>query len=140
MTELIIKTFRGKTLPYDIVSIRTKVFIQEQQVPENLEWDEDDKDAIHIIAYYNNTAVGTARFLESGKIGRMAVLRDWRYQGTGKAMLQFIFSLARDKGLTSITLSAQNHAIEFYKKLGCVIISDEYLDAGIPHHTMKCTL
>lgn len=119
--------------------IRTEVFIKEQHVPVELEWDEFDEGATHILAYYNNVPVGTARLLNSAHIGRMAVLKSWRGLGVGKKMLEFLMTLAHKKGMDSVQLSAQKHAVEFYKKQGFQVCSDEYQDAGIPHFTMKYT-
>lgn len=120
-----------------ISEIRTAVFIDEQHVPAELEWDKEDKTAIHILAYYNNIPVGTARLLPDAHIGRMAVLKPYRSKNIGKKMLEYLINLAHKKGMRNLELSAQKHAIEFYKKLGFDIISDEYMDAGIPHFTMK---
>ena len=120
-------------------NIRTEVFIKEQHVPVELEWDEFDGDATHIQAYYNNIPVGTARLINNELIGRMAVLKTYRGLGVGKKMLEFLMTLAHKKGMNTIQLSAQKHAVEFYKKYGFEICSDEYLDAGIPHYTMRYT-
>jgi len=121
----------------EIKDIRTKVFIEEQNVPTELEWDEFDRDAVHILTYFDNKAVGTARLLRDGHIGRMAVLIDFRNRGIGKNMLNFMIELAHKKLMTNIQLSAQEHAIGFYEKQGFFISSDVYMDAGIPHYDMK---
>lgn len=121
----------------EIEEIRTSVFIKEQNVPVELEWDEFDNDSTHIIAYYDNKPVGTARLLKDGHIGRMAVLKPYRNQTIGKNMLKYILEIAQKKSLDNIKLSAQEHAVDFYKKFGFIITSDVYMDAGIPHYTMK---
>ena len=121
----------------DIENIRTAVFIKEQKVPIELEWDEFDNESTHILAYYNNKAVGTARLLSDGHIGRMAVLKDYRNHNIGKNMLKFLLELAKYQSLDNIVLSAQEHAVEFYKKYGFTVTSDVYLDAGIPHYDMR---
>lgn len=121
----------------EINHIRTKVFIEEQNVPAELEWDEFDSNSLHILAYSDNKAVGTARLLRDGHIGRMAVLNDFRNQGIGKSMLNFMVALAHKKLMTNIQLSAQEHAVGFYEKQGFSISSDVYMDAGIPHYDMK---
>jgi len=121
----------------EIEYIRTKVFIEEQNVPAELEWDEFDTDSMHILAYIDNKAVGTARLLRDGHIGRMAVLIEYRNSGIGKNMLNFIINLAAKKSMTNIQLSAQEHAIGFYEKQGFTISSGVYTDAGIPHYDMK---
>ena len=121
----------------EIHYIRTKVFIDEQNVPAELEWDEFDADSVHILAYIDNKAVGTARLLRNGHIGRMAVLIEYRNSGIGKNMLNFMINLAGEKSMTNIQLSAQEHAIGFYEKQGFTISSGVYMDAGIPHYDMK---
>ncbi|MDH5601853.1 MAG: GNAT family N-acetyltransferase [Gammaproteobacteria bacterium] len=121
----------------DIEYIRSKVFISEQEVPVELEWDEYDKVSTHILAYYDNKPVATARLLMDGHIGRMAVLKEYRNRHIGKNMLKFLVNIARKKSINKIELSAQEHAVEFYKKFGFSVISDVYMDAGIPHYDMK---
>lgn len=121
----------------EIKNIRTKVFIQEQNVPTELEWDEFDNDATHILAYYDGKAVGTARLLSDGHIGRMSVLKNYRNRTIGEMMLKYLLEIAQKNSNTKIVLSAQNHAVEFYKKQGFIVTSDVYLDAGIPHYDME---
>jgi len=121
----------------EIKYIRTKVFIEEQNVPAELEWDEFDADSVHILAYFDNKAVGTARLLRDGYIGRMAVLLEYRNRGIGKAILNFMINLAHHKKIKNVQLSAQEHAIGFYEKQGFSITSKVYMDAGIPHYDMK---
>lgn len=137
MNEIIIKEVDfAKDFP-KVKEIRTEVFIKEQHVPVELEWDEYDNTAVHILAYYNDLAVGTARLLPDAHIGRMAVLKSYRFRHVGKKMLEYLMSLAHKNGMQSVELSAQKHAVEFYQKAGFHIVSGEYLDAGIPHFTMK---
>lgn len=121
----------------DIEKIRTAVFIEEQNVPDSLEWDNSDHESTHILAYYNNIAVGTARLLNDGHIGRLAVLKDYRNRKIGQNMLKYLLEIAKERSIRNIELSAQEHAVEFYKKLGFSVTSDVYMDAGIPHYDMK---
>ena len=121
----------------EIENIRNTVFIEEQNVPKELEWDEQDHESIHILAYYNNEAVATARLLKDGHIGRMAVLKAYRNRHIGKKMLEFMIDIANNKSINTIELSAQEHAVEFYKKYGFSVVSDVYMDAGIPHYDMR---
>ncbi len=137
MSEIVIKTVDFKQNFSEIEEIRTSVFIQEQNVPIELEWDEFDNDSTHILAYYNNKAVGTARLLDDGHIGRMAVLKAYRNRNIGKNMLKYILEIAQAKAISRIELSAQDHAVDFYKKYGFTVTSDVYMDAGIPHYTMQ---
>ena len=137
MNKIVIKEVNFKEHIDDIKKIRTTVFIEEQNVPEELEWDEFDDESIHVLAYYDNNIVGTARLLQDGHIGRMAVLKQHRNRQVGKSLLNYLIDLANKKGYETIELSAQEHAVEFYKKLGFTKVSDVYLDAGIPHYDMK---
>ncbi len=116
--------------------IRTAVFIHEQHVPEAMEWDEFDAVSIHLLA--RNTVgqpVGTARLLPDGHIGRMAVLKEWRGQGFGSAMLRRLLQeLTRRR--QKAQLNAQTSAIPFYEKFGFKVLGEEFMEAGIPHVKM----
>ena len=119
-------------------TIRRRVFIQEQNVPEDLEWDEHDGEAQHFLVLDStDQAVGCARLLSDGYCGRMAVLANWRIQGAGRALLQAVVSEAKKRGLGMVKLSAQRHAAGFYKCNGFETVGDEYLEAGIPHVAMQ---
>lgn len=121
--------------------IRRRVFIDEQSVPEALEWDGLDEDAVHVLASDGaNQPIGCARLLPHGKIGRMAVLPEWRGHGVGRTMLEKLIALARAQGLSEISLSAQAHAIPFYEQAGFRVCSEMYDDAGIPHRDMVLAL
>lgn len=118
--------------------IRTTVFIHEQQVPEELEWDGLDSDCAHVLAFNEcGDAIGTARMRSNGRIGRMAVLKDWRGRGVGRALLQMLLDLAVQQGLPRVTLSAQTHAIGFYERAGFHAVGEPFIDAGIPHRKME---
>ena len=122
-------------------TIRTKVFIEEQQVPVDLEWDEQDASAQHLLVLTStNEAIACARLLDNGSIGRMAVLKEWRGLGIGTKLLNKAIALHRQQGISVITLSAQVHAIPFYQKAGFEVISAPYLDAGILHVDMHLML
>ncbi len=127
----------------DCALIRRQVFIEEQQVPESLEWDTLDDSAVHLLAY-NNTlsdrAVGTARLTREGQIGRMAVLAEFRHQGIASAMLSTLLHLAKTKGFDEVFLHAQTHASGFYHGHGFTPVGDIFEDAGIPHRHMRLTL
>ena len=117
--------------------VREQVFIQEQSVPEDLEWDKEDETAIHLLAINKDgQAVGTARLLENGKIGRMAVLPDWRHQGIGSSLLSTLLEICRVKK-TQPFLEAQTQAVGFYQPFGFVTEGKEFMDAGIPHFRMQ---
>lgn len=118
--------------------IRNQVFIQEQLITAELEWDGKDPDAQHVIAYINGTAVACARLIDNKYIGRMAVLKPYRSLKLGKQIIEFIKqSTANTKTHTELELSAQSHAFMFYKSSGFHACSEIYEDAGIPHLTMR---
>ena len=116
--------------------IREAVFINEQHVPPELEWDSDDMSAVHFLAFEGDFAIGTARLLADGQIGRVSVLKDWRGLKVGDALMQATLEQAEERGLKEVKLSAQVHATPFYERLGFKIVSDEFLEAGIPHVDM----
>lgn len=117
--------------------VREEVFIKEQQVPAELEWDGLDETAQHLLALSSaGEAIGCVRLPGDGSIGRMAVLKPWRGKGVGSALLGKAVELYRRQGIKNITLSAQMHAISFYEKSGFEVCSGPYLDAGILHVDM----
>ena len=116
--------------------IRESVFIAEQAVPPELEWDSDDASAVHFLAVEGDYPIGTARLLSNGHIGRVSVLRDWRGLKVGDALMRAVLAEAERLGLKEQMLSAQVHAAPFYERLGFEIVGSEYLEAGIPHIDM----
>jgi predicted GNAT family N-acyltransferase len=121
--------------------VREAVFVREQNVPLELEWDTQDEACVHVLAFDNEGApIGTGRLLPDGHIGRMAVLRAWRRQGVGGALLTELTRVARERGFTEVILNAQVQAIAFYTRHGFVIEGAEFLEAGIPHQTMRRSL
>ncbi|TRD20623.1 GNAT family N-acetyltransferase [Palleronia caenipelagi] len=125
-------------------ALRRTVFIEEQQVPEELEMDDKDGGALHFLAVLDGTPVGTARVLLSAteaKIGRVCVLAEHRGTGIGKALMHSAMATLRDDPtVTQAVLSAQISALGFYEALGFVAEGPIYDDAGIPHRTMRCDL
>jgi predicted GNAT family N-acyltransferase len=121
--------------------VRRAVFIDEQGVPEAMEWDADDAGAVHFIALDEaGQPIGCARLLPDGHIGRMAVLPAWRGRGVGSALLAAALSAAQARGHAMLRLSAQTHAAGFYARAGFVAVGEEYEEAGIPHVAMQKTL
>ena len=121
----------------DIASdIRRVVFIDEQQVPKNEEWDGQDSACRHFLAYLNGQPVGTARLLPDGHIGRVAVLADARGSGIGGRLMEAAITAAQRIGHRQVALSAQLQALAFYERLGFVAHGDTFMDAGIPHREM----
>jgi predicted GNAT family N-acyltransferase len=122
-------------------SVRYTVFVEEQRVPVELEWDELDEHCLHVVAEtVSGAAIGTGRLLPDGHVGRMAVLEEWRRRGVGGLLLEELLSAARARGYPAVELSAQTHAIGFYRRFGFEVVSDEYPDAGILHRTMRLLL
>lgn len=120
--------------------IRQRVFIEEQNVPAELEWDDADEDAQHWLAFYHGEPVGTARMLRNGHIGRMAVLMRARHRGVGSQILRTVLEAAAQQQLREVYLHAQIHALRFYEKLGFIVEGPEFFDANIPHRTMRLLL
>ncbi|WP_296253384.1 GNAT family N-acetyltransferase [Pseudomonas sp. UBA4194] len=120
----------------EIRRIRESVFIAEQSVPPELEWDAEDVGAVHFLALEGDYAVGTARLLPDGEIGRVSVLRDWRGLKVGDRLLEAVIAQANKLGLVEQKLSAQVHATAFYEHHGFKVVSEEFLEVGIPHVDM----
>lgn len=122
-------------------AVRHSVFVQEQNVPEELEWDEADERAYHVLATSaDGKPIGTGRLKLDCHIGRMAVLSAWRGRGVGSTILRTLVDLAEKEGCGVVRLHAQTHALEFYAKYGFSVVSDEFDEAGIPHRVMQLTL
>lgn len=130
--------------------IRERVFVGEQGIADELERDGLDEIAWHLVAWQDDVAVGTARVLgldrddnpvppaasKVARIGRMAVLPEKRRLGIGRRLLDAALELARDHGIESADLSAQEYVVPFYERAGFRAQGDGYLEAGIPHRYM----
>jgi predicted GNAT family N-acyltransferase len=126
-----------------VMPIRHEIFIHEQKVPEDMEWDEFDEIAWHAIATENNQTVGTGRLIINGhiaKIGRMAIQSSRRNQGIGKSILNALIQTAKEKGAQECILHAQTHAIAFYAKADFEPHGPIFDEAGIPHVEMRLIL
>jgi predicted GNAT family N-acyltransferase len=122
----------------DARRIRELVFVREQGVPLELEWDDQDEHCDHALAYAaDGSAVATGRLLPDGHIGRMAVLKEWRGRGVGAVVLQALIEQARQRGHASVRLNAQTYAAGFYRRFGFDVSGSEFMDAGIPHLPMR---
>lgn len=117
--------------------VRSRVFIEEQDVPIDLEWDGLDPECVHALAIADGRPVGTGRLTPDGHVGRMAVIADWRGRGVGTALLQHLMRAGRERGDTACELNAQVSAIGFYERFGFRTEGDEFMDAGIPHRRMR---
>jgi predicted GNAT family N-acyltransferase len=135
-------------------AVRKEVFVGEQGVPEDLEYDEYDAVAVHVLAVREDgVPLGTGRLLHGeaaaakaggdpsvGSLGRLAVTREARGLGVGAALVRAIEDAARARGLAAVDLHAQTHALAFYERLGYEAYGPEYPEAGIPHRAMRRAL
>ena len=120
--------------------IRIKVFILEQKVPEELEWDEYDETAWHAVAKSNHQVIGTGRLIINqsiAKIGRMAIDPEFRGKGIGMEVLKALINKGKEKGVQEFILHAQTHAITFYAREGFEPYGPIFDEAGIPHVEMR---
>ena len=118
--------------------IRELVFVREQGVPLELEWDEQDAHCDHALAYAAaGVAVGTGRLLPDGHIGRMAVLKEWRGKGVGALLLRALLERARLRRHEQVRLNAQIDAAGFYRRYGFEVSGPEFMEAGIAHVPMR---
>lgn len=123
----------------DAYFVRRTVFINEQNVPEEEEIDHLESESTHFVLYHEGAPIGAGRFRvvdDYGKVERICVLKEARKTGAGKKIMSGIENYAQKLGIYKLKLNAQTHAIPFYAGLGYEIISEEFMDAGIPHHTM----
>jgi predicted GNAT family N-acyltransferase len=124
-----------------LAAVRRAVFIVEQRVPENLEWDDVDVQCVHAVAHdAQGTPIGCGRLLPDGHIGRMAVLAPWRGRGVGDALLTRLMQVARERGDARVRLNAQVQAMPFYARHGFAPDGPPFDEAGIPHQAMALAL
>ncbi|MFF0788475.1 GNAT family N-acetyltransferase [Streptomyces spiralis] len=135
-------------------AVRKEVFVVEQGVPEDIEYDALDAVALHVLAVREDgTPLGTGRLLHGeaaadrtggdptvGSLGRLAVTQEARGLGVGAALVRAIEDAARARGLAAVDLHAQTHALGFYERLGYEAYGPEFPDAGIPHRAMRRAL
>ncbi|MEB3795594.1 MULTISPECIES: GNAT family N-acetyltransferase [Acinetobacter] len=127
-------------LEKDAKYIREQVFIQEQGIASEDEWDDFDATAVHFMVYDKEQPIATARFLPQHSVGRVAVLMPYRKQGIGKILMQHIIDYARNQKLPYLKLSAQTYVTAFYEALGFNVQGEVYQDCGIPHINMILAL
>ncbi len=140
LSKVIIQYVSWQTAENRLRVVRTLVFIEEQLVKPEFEWDDVDANAVHLLATYDNQPIACLRIIHYQKIGRMAVIKHWRGVGLGASLLLEAISICQKHGSQHIDLSAQTHAINFYLKAGFKQISDEYCDVDIPHVDMRLDL
>ncbi|MFI6206591.1 GNAT family N-acetyltransferase [Streptomyces sp. NPDC051041] len=135
-------------------AVRKEVFVAEQGVPEDIEYDAYDAGAVHVLAVREDgLPLGTGRLLHGaaaaartggdasvGSLGRLAVTKAARGLGVGAALVRAVEDAARARGLTAVDLHAQTHALGFYERLGYEAYGPEFPDAGIPHRAMRRAL
>jgi len=123
------------------LALRREVFIEEQDVPEALEIDGRDEEATHFLARADGDPVGTARLRDYGegvaKVERVAVRESHRGEGWGERIMSAVETYARDAGFDRVRLAAQVPVVGFYERLGYEVVSEEFMDAGIPHRSME---
>jgi len=128
----------------DAFAIRYDVFVAEQGVPAEIEIDDWDEEAIHVVAYVGDQPVGTGRVVvvheSTARIGRMAVRREWRNRGIGQEILKRLIGMAQEAGAGTIRLHAQSNALRFYTRNGFVAIGTSFIEAGIEHFLMELVL
>lgn len=126
-------------------NIRKAVFVEEQQVPLDDEYDEFDKlQAMcrHILVYHNDKPVGTGRirWIDGiGKLERICILPSHRSLGLGKSIIEGLESIAKKENTAQVKLHGQTQAEGFYHKLGYETTSDIFMDGDIPHVVMMKT-
>ncbi len=140
-----VRTGAWSVLGEDAQRVRTAVFIEEQGIAREDEWDAADQTCLHAVAYNRlGQPVATGRLLQAapgvGKVGRMAVHRVLRGTGVGRDIVNALTIAARQRGDQSIRLSAQRTAEGFYRRLGYQTVGDTYEDVGIPHVDMEIRL
>ena len=136
----ILRAEHGSKYYEDALSVRRQVFIDEQQVPEELEIDEFEEDAVHFVAYHDELPVGAGRMRlknNKAKAERICVLSSCRGLNVGRTLMDALENEAQKDGAHEVVLHAQTQAIPFYQKLTYTVTSSEFLDAGIPHREMR---
>ncbi len=127
-------------LAIDAKTIRESVFIQEQHIAPEDEWDEFDPVSLHFVVYEHDRAIATARLLANHSVGRVAVLKTHRGLKIGQQLMQAVIDYAKREQRPFLKLSSQVHAIGFYQALGFKQQGEAYLDCGIPHIDMYMAL
>jgi predicted GNAT family N-acyltransferase len=121
--------------------VRKQVFVEEQGIPEDLELDEYDMEAMHMVAKDGERIVGTARVLflaaSQAKLERMAILKPFRHRGIGKSIISFLDEEFKNRGIEQVVLHAQCSAVNFYKSCGFEESGSPFWEAGIKHVKMQ---
>jgi len=123
-----------------IKDIREEVFIKEQKISRDIEFDGKDDEAIHVLVFFQNIALATGRMLSDGRIGRIAVLKEHRKKQIGTMIIKAFINEALKRDFKKVYLDSQKNALAFYEKLGFEISSEVFVKAGIEHITMQKVL
>ncbi|WP_049922482.1 GNAT family N-acetyltransferase [Halopiger djelfimassiliensis] len=141
MSEIEVRVAETERERDDAFAVRHEVFVEEQGVDEELEYDEYDADAVHFVAYDGDDPVGAARLRDAGdgvgKVERVAVLGPRREEGIGRSLMAAVEQRAASLEFTTLTLHSQTHAADFYRVLGYERAGEEFEEAGIPHVAMR---
>ncbi len=139
--ELVIKhAFSDQPLFQQAVQVRQRVFVEEQAFSPADEWDADDAVATHVVAFVQRKPAGTARFYPDGgwlRIGRVAVLPEFRGLGLGHAIMSYCLDLGRELGYSRSFLNAQSDKLRFYEHHGYQPVGEDFDEAGTPHRRME---
>ncbi|MEU3369694.1 GNAT family N-acetyltransferase [Streptomyces sp. NPDC006660] len=152
MTAFTVRRAQGPADVEACFAVRRAVFVVEQRVPEDVEYDAYDAIALHVLAVGPGGPLGTGRLLYGpgarartgglgvGSLGRLAVTREARGLGVGAALVRALEDAAVECGLSAVDLHAQTHALGFYERLGYEAYGEEFPDADIPHRAMRRAL
>ncbi|MGW0117420.1 GNAT family N-acetyltransferase [Streptomyces sp. NPDC003327] len=155
MTAYTVRVAEGRADRDACFAVRREVFVEEQGVPREIEYDTYDETAVHVLAVRaeDGLPLGTGRLLfgpdaagktggdaSVGSLGRLAVAKAARGLGVGAALVRAVEDAARERGLAAVDLHAQTHALGFYERLGYEVYGPEFPDAGIPHRAMRRAL
>lgn len=136
MSTVRLRTGDWPTLGGEASSVRTEVFVREQGIRAEDEWDAADAECLHCVAYDGARAIGTGRLLPDGHVGRMAVLAAYRRSGVGSIILRALVRAAGERGDREVVLNAQCQVVAFYARHGFELRGEPYDEVGIPHQTM----
>ncbi len=140
-SDFSIDLVRWETHAEPLGDVRYRVFVVEQKVPEEIEVDSIDPLAIHALARdLEGNPIGTGRLARDGRIGRVAVLHEWRGKSVGTELMRRLIDHARSIDLKAVYLHGQSRSLEFYEKLGFVAQGPEFLEADIAHRQMTLSL
>ncbi|ELY71499.1 GNAT family N-acetyltransferase [Natrinema versiforme] len=144
MDDIDVRIADAKREREDAFAVRQAVFVEEQGVDEDVEYDDHDETAVHFVAYDGDEPVGAARLREYedgvGKVERVAVLESRREAGVGRALMESLEDRADARGFRKLKLHSQTRAASFYRRLGYERRGEEFEEAGIPHVEMRKAL